>query len=116
MSKSPFHSFLVVRLLRLLRAVVPPTHLLRSEQPITCEASEPEPDISIVHGTEGDFLTDHPRTAELVIEVCVTSYEYDHAKLRAYATASVQECWFILGPDQKIEVYRQPKNGQYTEH
>jgi Uma2 family endonuclease len=116
MSKSPFHTFLVVRLLRLLGAVVPPTHLVRSEQPITCPDSEPEPDISVVRGTESDFLAEHPHTAELVIEVSVTSHEYDRSKLRAYATAGVKECWFVLGPEQKIEMYRQPKDGQFTEH
>ena len=116
MSKSPFHTFLVVRLLRLLGAVVPPTHLVRSEQPITCPDSEPEPDISVVRGTENDFLAEHPHTAELVIEISVTSHEYDRSKLRAYATAGVKECWFVLGPEQKIEMYRQPKDGQFTEH
>ena len=116
MSKSPFHSFLVVRLLRLLRAKLPPTLLVRSEQPVTCGDSEPEPDISVVSGTEGDFLTDHPHTAELVIEVSITSHDYDRSKLRAYASAGVKECWFVLGPEKKIEVYRQPKDGQFTEH
>ena len=116
MSKSPFHTFLVVRLLRLLRAVVPPTHLVRSEQPITCLDSEPEPDISVVRGTESDFFADHPHTAELVIEVSVTSHDYDRSKLRAYATAGVKECWFVLGPEKKIEVHRQPKDGRFTEH
>jgi Uma2 family endonuclease len=116
MPKAPFATFLVVRLLRLLGAVVPPTHLVRSEQPITCPDSEPEPDISVVRGTESDFLAEHPHTAELVIEVSVTSHEYDRSKLRAYATAGVKECWFVLGPEQKIEMYRQPKDGQFTEH
>lgn len=116
MSKSPFHSFLVVRLLRLLRAVLPPTHMVRSEQPITCMDSEPEPDISVVRGRESDFLDDHPTTAEFVVEVCVTSHDYDRSKLRAYASAGVKECWLVLGPEKKIEVYRQPKDGQFTEH
>jgi Uma2 family endonuclease len=116
MSKSPLHSFLVVRLLRLLQAVVTPTHLVRSEQPIACLDSEPEPDVSVVCGTESDFLADHPHTAELVIEVSVTSQDYDRSKLRAYATAGVKECWIILAPDQKIETYRQPKDGQYSAH
>jgi Uma2 family endonuclease len=89
--------------------------MLRSEQPITCPDSEPEPDISVVRGTESDFLADHPRTAELVVDVCVTSHDYDHSKLRAYATAGVKECWLVLGPEKKIEVYRQPKDGQFTE-
>jgi len=115
-SKSPLHSFLVLRLLRLLEAALSSANLVRSEQPIACVDSEPEPDISVVRGTETDFLNDHPHTAELVVEVCITSYEYDHSKLRAYATANVKECWFVLGAEKKIEVYRQPKDGQFTEH
>jgi len=116
MSKSPLHSFLVTRLLRLLESAKPPTHLVRSEQPLTCLDSEPEPDISVVRGTESDFIAEHPRTAEFVIEVCVTTPDYDRSKLRAYAAAGVRECWLILGPEKKIEVYRQPENGQFTEH
>jgi Uma2 family endonuclease len=115
-SKSPFRSFLVVRLLRLLGSVTPSTHLARSEQPITCKESELEPDISVVRGAETDFLGDHPHTAELVIEVCVSSHDYDRWKLRACAMAGVKECWLVLGPEKKIEVYWQPKNGQFTEH
>jgi len=116
MSKSPLHSFLVVRLLRLLRSVTPPTCIVRSEQPIACEDSEPEPDISVIRGAEDDFWNQHPGTAELVIEVCVTSLDYDRSKLRAYATAGVKECWLVLGPEKQIEVYRQPRNGQFAEH
>ena len=116
MSKSPLHSFLVVRQIRLLESIMPPTHLLRSEQPIRCLDSEPEPDISVVRGTENDFLAEHPHTAEFVVEVCVTSHDYDHSKLRAYAMAGVKECWFVLGPEKKVEVYRQPKDGQFTEY
>jgi Uma2 family endonuclease len=115
MPKSPFHSFLVVRLLRLLRSVTPANFLIRSEQPITCQESEPEPDVSVVHGVETDFLAEHPHTAELVVEVCVTSHDYDRSKLRAYASAGVKECWLVLGPEKQIEVYRQPKDGQFTE-
>src|SRR5271165_5700665 len=61
-SKSPLHSFLVVRLLRLLEAAIAPGRSVRSEQPITCVDSEPEPNVSVVQGTDSDFLADHPRT------------------------------------------------------
>ena len=67
-------------------------------------------------GTDSDFLTDHPRTAELVVEVCVTSRDYDRSELRACASAGVKECWFVLGPERQIEAYRQPKGAQFTEH
>ena len=91
-------------------------HLLRTEQPITCGDSEPEPDLAVIIGRNEDFRHDHPHSAELVIEVCITSHDYDHSKLRAYAIAGVKECWLVLGPEKQIEIYRQPKDGQYTEH
>jgi Uma2 family endonuclease len=116
MSKSPFHSFLLQFLHEALSRVLPSGRLLRTEQPITCSDSEPEPDLAVISGRNEDFRHDHPRTAELVIEVCVISHEYDRSKLRAYATADVKECWFVLGPEKKIEAYRQPKNGEFTEH
>lgn len=116
MSKSPFHSALVRRLARLLKQTLPPGFFVDSEQPVTCKDSEPEPDIAVIRGVEEDYWDQHPRTAELVVEVCVTSHDYDHSKLRAYATAGVKECWFVLGPEKQIEVYRQPKDGQFTEH
>src|SRR5216117_2359810 len=115
MSKSPLHSFLALRLLRLLQALIPPGFLCRPEQPITCHDSEPEPDLAVVHGREEDFRQEHPRTAELVIEVCVTSHDYDRSKLRAYANAGVKECWFVLAQDNQIEVHRQPAGEQFAE-
>lgn len=116
MSKSPFHSFLLQFLHAALTRVLPAGWLLRTEQPITCGDSEPEPDLAVIAGRNEDFRHDHPRTAEFVVEVCVTSHDYDRSKLRAYATAGVKECWFVLGPEKQIEVYRQPKDGQFTEH
>src|SRR6266487_2820531 len=89
MSKSPVHSFLALRLLRLLHAVV--------------------------LGREEDYRQEHPRTAEVVIEVCVTSHDYDRSKLRAYANAGVKECWFVLAQDNQIEVHRQPAGDQFAE-
>ena len=115
MSKSPLHSALVRRLSRLLKQALPPGYFVDSEQPIECEDSEPEPDLAVLRGTDEDFWNHHPRTAELVIEVCVTSHDYDRSKLHAYAAAAVKECWLILGPEKKIEVYRQPKQGRFTE-
>jgi Uma2 family endonuclease len=114
MSKSPLHTGLVLRLIRLLRAVIGQNRIVRSEQPITCVDSEPEPDISVVNGREEDFWTEHPRTAELVIEVCISSHDYDRSKLRAYASAGVRECWFVLAPEKQIEVYREPNGDDFA--
>ena len=115
MPKSPFHSFLVQFLLEALSRVLRAGYLLRSEQPVTCLDSELEPDLAVVTGRKEDYRRDHPRTAELVIEVCVTSADYDRSKLSAYAAVGVRECWLILGPEKRVEVYRQPADGEFNE-
>ena len=115
MPKSPLHSYLVRMLLKPLQDAMPEGFIVGSERPITCVDSEPEPDLSVVRGEIADFRYAHPRTAELVIEVCVTSHEYDRSKLRAYASAGVKECWLVLGPEKKIEVHRQPAGEQFAE-
>lgn len=115
MSKSPFHSALLRRLKRLLKAVMPPDCFIDSEQPLACADSEPEPDIAVIRGSEEEFWNEHPRTAEFVIEISITSHDYDRSKLRAYAAAGVKECWLVLGPEKQIQVHRHPKDGQFTE-
>jgi len=115
MSKSPYHSFLVQQLQELVYQAVPAGSLLRTEQPITCADSEPEPNLAVVRGDKADYRLSHPRTAELVIEICVTSADYDRSKLRAYASAGVKECWLVLGPEKQIEVYRKPESDHFSE-
>src|SRR5208282_2985416 len=115
MPKSPFHTYLLRLLLEILRAAVPPGFILSTEQPITCADSEPEPGLSFVRGVIGDFRLAHPTTAELVIEICVGSHDYDRSKLRAYASAGVKECWLVLAPEKQIEVQRQPQGEQFAE-
>ena len=114
-SKPPLHSFLVQLLQGLLHRVVPEGCVVCPGQPITCVDSEPEPDLAVVHGAEEDFRLAHPRAAELVIEVCVTSADYDRSKLRAYASAGVKECWLVLGREKQIEVHREPGEVDFAE-
>ena len=115
MSKSPPHSALVRRLIGLLQKALPTGCFLQSEQPITCSGSEPEPDIAVIRGREDDFWIKHPGTAELVIEVCLTSHDYDRSKLAAYAAANVKEVWLVLVPEKQIEFYRRPVVDQFAE-
>jgi Uma2 family endonuclease len=116
MPKSPFHTLLLLRLLRMLQRILPAGWHVRPEQPLTLADSEPEPDLAVVPGLEDDFGKAHPTTAELVIEICVSSYDYDRSKLRAYATAGVKEWWLVLAPEKQIEVHRQPQGEQFAEH
>jgi Uma2 family endonuclease len=109
MPKSPFRSFLLRRLFELMRQIPLPGLFASAEQPLTFVNSEPEPDIAVVKGRNEDFRAAHPQTAELVIEICVTSYEYDRSKLRAYAMANVKECWLVLASEEKVEVHFNPQ-------
>lgn len=116
MSKSPLHSALVRYLARLIRAACPPEFFVDPEQPLSCADSEPEPDICVIRGKEEDFWHEHPCTAELVVEVCVTSHEYERMKLPAYAIAGVKECWLVFGVEKRIEVFSKPKDGRFSGH
>lgn len=115
MPKSPLHAALFLRLLELLQKMLPSGFHLRPEQPITCDNSEPEPDMAVVRGRKEEFWEEHPHSAELVVEICVTSHQYDRSKLRAYATAGVKECWLVLVPEKQIEVYRRPITDRFEE-
>lgn len=115
MPKSPLHSLLIILLLELLRRAAPSKLHVRQEHPITCADSEPEPDLSVVQGSPADYAVEHPHTAELVIEICVSSHEYDRSKLRAYAGAGIKEVWLVLVPERQIELHRHPAGERFRE-
>jgi Uma2 family endonuclease len=60
-----------------------------------------------VRGKQTDFQKVHPTTAELVVEVAVTSLEVDRAKSDIYAEAGVKEYWIVCPERKLVEVYRQ---------
>ena len=115
MSKSPIHSGTAQKLVWLLNQVVPDGWLVHQEQPITRRYSEPEPDVAVVRGTRNEYFRAHPTTAELVIEVAVSSSEIDLGKAAIYAEANVPEYWIVLPEEQKIEIFTAPDGQVYTE-
>jgi Uma2 family endonuclease len=70
----------------------------------------------VVGGRKEDYRNAHPRTAELVIEVCVSSHDYDRSKLRAYAAAGVKECWLVLAPERQVERHVEPGGDGFAKH
>ena len=115
MSKTPLHCSIAKRLYdRIIRAVQE-GFVVRREDPLTLADSEPEPDVSVVAGVEADFVQRHPTTAELVVEVAVSSLALDRENAALYAEAEVKEYWIVLGTERKVEVYRQPQGGRYEE-
>ena len=94
------------------------THLVRSEQPITCFDSEPEPDIALIEG-RGDFYESaHPTASDtkIIFEVADSSILADrNIKVPLYARAAIPEVWLVNLRDQMIELYFQPLNGSYQQ-
>lgn len=115
MSKSPLHSTISQWLYDRLAAMAPQGFLVRREDPLTLADSEPEPDISVVRGAAEDYINAHPGTAELVIEVAVSSLALDRENASLYAEAGVKEYWIVLASSREVEVYRHPENGRYAE-
>lgn len=113
MPKSPLHSSIVELLADHFVASLPPGWIVRCEQPLTLAESEPEPDVAIVRGTRADFFFAHPRSAALVIEVCVTSEELDRVKLGVYAEAGVTEAWLVLAAGRMVERHTEPQGAAY---
>ena len=86
-----------------------------TEAPLRLGDSVPEPDAMIVRGEESDFDTRHPATAELVVEVAVSSVASDRLNATLYAEAGVPEYWIVLAEEKAVEVYRQPQDGVYRQ-
>ncbi len=114
MAKSPLHQSLARQLQRLLERVLRPGFFVDRECPITCEKSEPEPDVAVFAGSVTDYARQHPRTAELVIEIAINTVQRDRSKAAIYAGAAVKEYWLLEPEAGTITIYSQPLAGDYA--
>jgi Uma2 family endonuclease len=115
MPKSPLHVRILQKLLMLLVRSIPGGMFVRPEQPLTIGDSEPEPDLSVVRGEPDDWAERHPATAELVVEISVSTLEVDVEKAGIYAEAGVPEYWLVRPEQAEVDVYRSPADGRYME-
>jgi Uma2 family endonuclease len=77
--------------------------------------SEPEPDVYVTRARRHRPRRGHPRIAELVIEVSKSSQRIDRTvKRHIYAEAKVPEYWLVDVEARIIEVFTEPKAGDYT--
>jgi len=113
MPKNPIHSEILRRIMKFLYSLGIGEFLISSENPITLNNSEPEPDIAIL--PPGDYSKSHPNSALLVLEVSNTSLGMDRKKAYTYAKGSIPEYVLVNLIDEKLEIYKHPKEGIYTE-
>jgi Uma2 family endonuclease len=91
------------------------SHTVWKEEPLTFADSEPEPDVSVTLGSKKDYAASRPTTAELVVEIAVSSPILDREAAALYAEAGVKEYWIVLGSTRQVEVYCRPEGGRYLE-
>lgn len=113
--QKPPHAVSLMRLQKRLSRIVPETFEARFQLPITLSRSEPEPDAVIAIGPEDRYSTAHPSSKDvaLVVEVSDTSLDLDQGpKQRLYAMARLPVYWIVNIPDERVEVYTQPRGGK----
>jgi Uma2 family endonuclease len=111
MGKNPPHSFSTGQLRTGLESVIPAGWYVDSQEPVTGDTSEPEPDARVVRGKRRDYLKRHPRPDEtpLVGEVSDSTLRRDRGfKMRIYARAGILVYWIVNLIDRQIEVYTDP--------
>lgn len=120
MTKNPPHDSTIDFLVTVLSRQVPPGWLLRVQNVLRTDDSEPEPDVVVAIGDFKKFRRRHPtgEEAALVIEVADSSLDQDWRKRRIYARAGVPEYWIVDLNTSRLEVFTQPnrRDGKYDGH
>ena len=83
-------------------------HVRVSKPLVLGRTTDPQPDAAVVRGRPSDY-TDHPTTADLVVEVSDTSLKYDTTdKFGIYAAAGIAEYWVVDVNGRQLHVFRDP--------
>ena len=112
---SPLHATIAKLLYDRVMALAPSGFTVRQDHPLRLADSMPEPDLAVVVGHVRDFYDRHPHTAELVVEIAVTTLALDRANAALYAENGVQEYWIVIPKQQCVEVYRDPQDGAFLD-
>ncbi|NEO84891.1 MAG: Uma2 family endonuclease [Spirulina sp. SIO3F2] len=116
MPKKPAHRIATKLLRKALEALMPEGWYVDTQEPITLDTSEPEPDVVVVRGDTRDYRDRHPGPRELglVVEVADATLERDRTlKQRLYAQSGIACYWVVNLPERQLEVYTQPKRGEF---
>ena len=83
--------------------------VLRVQLPLVLgQETDPFPDLAVVPGSVRDY-TEHPTTADLVVEVSDTTLNTDLTeKAEMYATAGVADYWVLDVANRELHVFRDP--------
>jgi Uma2 family endonuclease len=111
MGRNPPHDGTIDLIRYALSGIVPGGWLIRCQQAVTLDESQPEPDFAVVRGDRRTYLTAHPGPADIgfLVEVANTSLDRDRLdKTRIYARAGIPVYWVVNLTDRQVEVYSAP--------
>ena len=103
------HATAVELVARILEKAFGEGYHVRDQKPLDLgEGHEPEPDAAVVIGSPRDYAQAHPKTAVLVVEVALSSVDYDRVvKGSLYAKSGIPEYWLLNLRDRRLEVFRE---------
>ena len=112
MPKNPLHRATTRLIRQALEQIAPPGWYVDSQEPITTQDSEPEPDVVVVRGDTLQYLDRHPGPEDLalVVEVADATLQRDRTfKKRLYARAHIPVYWLVNLPECRLEIYTEPR-------
>ncbi|MBE9038011.1 Uma2 family endonuclease [aff. Roholtiella sp. LEGE 12411] len=119
-SKGTAHETCLRKLWKELPKLLGGRATLQSQAPITLPPnSEPEPDFAIVQNRFDDYLSAHPKPADvlLVMEVADSSLNYDQdVKIPLYAQAGISNYWIFNLFDNYLECYSERYQDNQDKH
>jgi hypothetical protein len=116
MTVNPPHAYTVRKLQKLFQRMFNDDWVVSTQNPVTTDDSEPEPDILIAPGPDELHADRHPGPDEayLIVEVADSSLAIDRTKkLQLYAHSAVPAYWIVNLIDGIVEVHTQPRKGSY---
>ena len=117
MAKSAEHGFSIKEVLKALERRLPPGWTWRQEQPVRIPAyDEPEPDITIVRGSDADYRHRIPEPTDvgLLVEVSATNVSTDRQQGNLYGRSGIPVYWIVNLVDRRVEIYTDPGSTGYA--
>ncbi len=108
---NPPHAVYLEHAHQVLRDIFPARFRARCQLSfLLADATELFPDVVIVTGSIRTFLTAHPTTADLIVEVSDSSLFFDSTTTaELYAAAGVPDYWVLDVNRRELHVFRDPQ-------
>jgi Uma2 family endonuclease len=92
---------------------------IRLKSPITISDHNSCPQPDVIWIDEGDYWERFPDCTEvrLLVEIADSSLgDGRHFKRELYASAGIRDYWAVDLPNRRVHVFREPKDGVYSQH